>query len=102
MGREPNPFLAPGWKYRISECAAVVLNSTPVEFAFRKLNSYTRVSAGELNTLPLPPVSNKTTLDEIGELVHAFMETGGVDASPSRVQDAMATEIKLDNIIGRL
>ena len=79
-----------------------VLNSSPVEFAFRKLNSNTHVSVGELNILPLPTNPDTATLDEIGELVHSLMEIGGVDASPHKVQDAIAMEIKLDNIIGKL
>ena len=79
-----------------------VLNSSLAEFAFRKLNSNTHVSAGELNTLPLPTKPDKATLDEIGELVHTLMEMGGVDASPGKIQDAIATEIRLDNIIGKL
>ena len=60
------------------------------------------MSAGELNILPLPTNPDTATLDEIGELVHSLMEIGGVDASPHKVQDAIAMEIKLDNIIGKL
>ena len=78
------------------------LNSSLAELIFRRLNSNTQVSAGELNALPLLPLPDQTTLEEIDDLVRTLMKSGGVDVNPSTVRDSIAIEIKLDNIIGKL
>ena len=87
---------------KVCHYVLAALNSSLVEFAFRKLNSNTHVSAGELNALPLPPTPDPTTLDEIDDLVRDLMKSGGVDVNPSKVRESIAIEKKLDNIIGQL
>ena len=58
------------------------LNSCVVEHIFRRLNSNVHVSAGELNTVPFPPMSDGATLDAIEALVLEVLELGGVGLPP--------------------
>ena len=79
-----------------------VLNSSLMEFAFRRLNSNTQVSAGELNSLPFPPLPAGKTLKEIEDLVSELLALGGVDSPAERAQEAIAKERRLDILIGSL
>ena len=79
-----------------------VLNSSIIEFAFRRLNSNVHVSAGEINSLPFPPMPNETTLREIETLVSELMELGGVDCPRGSTQRALETERRLDTLVGAL
>jgi len=45
------------------------LNSSMMEFVFRRLNSNTQVSAGELNALPFPPMPDADACKEIVDIV---------------------------------
>ena len=78
------------------------LNSSMMEFAFRRLNSNVHVSAGEINSLPFPPMPDETTLREIETLVSELMELGGVDCPRDAAQRALETERRLDTLIGAL
>ena len=80
-----------------------VLNSSPVEFLFRRLNSNTQVSAGELNGLPLPrmPIVDKV-LEDIESLVSNLLEWNGVECAPENFARALEHERRLDFLIGSL
>lgn len=79
-----------------------VLNSSLLEFVFRRLNSNTQVSAGEINFLPFPPLPDDKTLGEIETLVAGLLALGGVDAPAGKVEEAIAKERRLDILIGSL
>ena len=78
------------------------LNSSALEFVFRRLNSNTQVSAGELNALPFPLSPDQVALEEINLLVSELLDLGGIDTSPENIQEAMAKERRIDNLIGSL
>ncbi len=78
------------------------LNSSLMEFVFRRLNSNTQVSAGEINALPFPPEADSATSGRIRELVGKLLDAGGVDAEPSRAEDLIDVEQRLDILIGSL
>ena len=78
------------------------LNSSLVEFIFRRLNSNTQVSAGEINQLPFPPMPDSKTLEEVESLVAEIMRLGGVDSPPDKVGEAIAIERELDVLTGSL
>ena len=78
------------------------LNSSIVEFIFRRLNSNVHVSAGEINKLPFPPMPDDLTLSEIDVFVTGMLELGGVDCDPSKITQAMTYEHRLDILIGSL
>lgn len=78
------------------------LNSSPMEFAFRRLNSNTQVSAGEINALPFPPIPDETNLKQIEYVVLALMAWGGVDCDPHIAKRAIEAERRLDILIGAL
>ena len=78
------------------------LNSSLTEFVFRRLNSNTQVSAGELNSLPFPPMPKGKALGEITELVSKLLRLGGVDCKTDAVAKAMTYEHRLDILIGAL
>ena len=78
------------------------LNSSVMDFAFRHLNSNVHVSAGELNSLPLPSVPDDATLERIRALVVRLVEQGGVDAEPSALAEVLAVERALDALVGSL
>ena len=78
------------------------LNSSLMEFVFRRLNSNVHVSAGEINSLPFPPIPSESKLAQIEALVSELLAMGGVDTSPGSVQGAMAIERELDLLIGSL
>ena len=78
------------------------LNSSVVEFIFRRLNSNVHVSAGEINQLPFPPMPDSKTLEEIESLVAEIMRLGGVDSPPDKIGQAIARERELDILIGSL
>ena len=78
------------------------LNSSMMEFAFRRLNSNVHVSAGEINSLPFPPMPDERTLREIETLVSELMALGGVDCPRDAAQRALETERRLDTLIGAL
>lgn len=79
-----------------------VLNSSLLEFVFRRLNSNTQVSAGEINSLPFPPLPDDKTLGEIETLVAGLLALGGVDAPAGKVEEAIEKERRLDILIGSL
>ena len=79
-----------------------VLNSSVVEFVFRHLNSNTQVSAGEINSLPFPPVPDASTLAQIDALVSELIALGGVDTPQESVRRAITIERELDVLIGAL
>ena len=79
-----------------------VLNSSLMEFAFRRLNSNTQVSAGELNQLPFPPLPEDATLNEIEELVFDLLKLGGVDCGLDATARALTHEHRLDIMVGSL
>ena len=79
-----------------------ILNSSLMEFVFRRLNSNVHVSAGEINSLPFPPIPDESTRGEIEMLVLALMELRGVDCQPDVVAQAMTYEHRLDILIGSL
>ena len=79
-----------------------VLNSSIMEFVFRHLNSNVHVSAGEINSLPFPPMPSGTVVNEIESLVSELLRLGGVDCLPATVSQALAIERRLDVIVGSL
>ena len=79
-----------------------VLNSSLMEFIFRRLNSNTQVSAGEINSLPFPPIPDKPTLREIETLVLDLLKLGGVDCHPDTIHQTLTYEHRLDILIGSL
>ena len=78
------------------------LNSSLMEFLFRRLNSNTQVSAGEINSLPFPPMPDAKTLREIQTLVLGLLASGGVDSQRRKVEETIAAERRLDVLIGSL
>ena len=78
------------------------LNSSPFEFLFRRLNSNTQVSAGELNALPFPPLPDDKTLEEIESLVSDLLDWNGVECTLGNFDRALAHEHGLDLLIGSL
>ena len=78
------------------------LNSSLMEFAFRKLNSNTQVSAGELNALPFPPMSREATVREIEECASEILKKGGVDGERNAIQRIIGLELRIDDLIGSL
>ena len=91
LERHPTPFFL-----------LAVLNSSLMEFAFRRLNSNTQVSAGEINALPFPPMSDDATVQEIEAIATEIMNAGGVDCRSDMVQRTIANEHRLDVLIGSL
>ena len=79
-----------------------VLNSSLMEFIFRRLNSNTQVSAGEINSLPFPPIPDELTLREIETLVLDLLKLGGVDSHPDTIHQTLTYEHRLDILIGSL
>ena len=79
-----------------------VLNSSLMEFAFRRLNSNTQVSAGELNQLPLPPIKDEAIVNEVESLVFELLKLGGVDCQPDAIPQTLTYEHRLDILIGSL
>ncbi len=79
-----------------------VLNSSLTEFVFRRLNSNTQVSAGELNLLPLPQASDETAIREIETLVSNLMKLGGVDCQSDDLKQAVEYEHQIDILVGSL
>ena len=79
-----------------------VLNSSLMEFAFRRLNSNTQVSAGELNQLPLPPIKDEAIVNEVESLVFELLKFGGVDCHPNAIPQTLTYEHRLDVLIGSL
>ena len=74
-----------------------------MEFLYSgRLNSNTQVSAGEINSLPFPPMPDQTTLGQIDALVLELLQAGGVDSKPDAVSRAIANEKRLDVLIGSL
>ena len=78
------------------------LNSSPFEFLFRRLNSNTQVSAGELNALPFPPLPDDKTLEEIESLVSDLLDWNGVECTLGNFDRALEHEHRLDLLIGSL
>ena len=79
------------------------LNSSPMEFVFRRLNSNVHVSAGEINKLPFPPMpEDRKTLDAIDSCVRALINRGGVDCQPDDIDAVLHDELTLDELIGSL
>ena len=78
------------------------LNSSPFEFLFRRLNSNTQVSAGELNALPFPPLPDDKTLAEIHSLVSDLLNWNGVECTLGNFDRALEREHRLDLLIGSL
>ena len=78
------------------------LNSSPMEFIFKRLNSNTQVSAGELNTLPFPSTPNGDALAEIAGIVAELLRAGGVDCDTASAARLIALERELDILIGAL
>lgn len=79
-----------------------VLNSSLIEFVFRRLNSNTQVSAGDINSLPFPPMPDSKTLKEIEILVDELLQSGGVDSPADKIRQAITNERRLDVLIGSL
>ena len=78
------------------------LNSSIMEFVFRRLNSNTQVSAGEINQLPFPPLPGPRRRQEIAELVSGLLRLGGVGCGPAAAAQAMTWEHRLDLLMGGL
>ena len=78
------------------------LNSSLMEYIFRRLNSNTQVSAGEINKLPFPKTIEESTLREVETLVRNLLDIGGVDCELRTVAQAIKYERRLDHIIGSL
>ena len=78
------------------------LNSSLMEYVFRRLNSNTQVSAGELNQLPFPPRPPSPVLSEIKNCVIELLNLGGVDREPRSTLRALEYERRLDELIGSL
>ena len=79
-----------------------ILNSSLMEFAFRRLNSNTQVSAGEINALPFPPISDEATVREVEAVATEILNSGGVDCGPDATERMIANEHRLDVLIGAL
>ena len=78
------------------------LNSSLVEFLFRRLNSNVHVSAGELNALPFPPLPDDQMLVEIESLVSDLLDWNGVECTLGNFDRAVEHEHRLDLLIGSL
>ena len=78
------------------------LNSSFMEFAFRRLNSNTHVSAGDINSLPFPPMSDDTAVAEIEGHVSEILSLGGVDSERRSIPRVISLEFRLDDLIGSL
>ena len=79
-----------------------VFNSSLMEFVFRHLNSNVHVSAGEINSLPFPPIPDDDVRNEIESLVFELMKLGGVDCQPESVAQSLTYEHRLDIMVGSL
>ena len=78
------------------------LNSSPMEYIFRRLNSNVHVSAGEINKLPFPPAPDGAILKEIQALVSSLQELRGADDPEGAVRKVIRCERQLDRLIGSL
>ena len=78
------------------------LNSSPMEYIFRRLNSNVHVSAGEINKLPFPPTPDEDTLNKIETLVLSLLEIRGVGCERDATAQAMGYERQLDSLVGSL
>ena len=78
------------------------LNSSMMEFVFRRLNSNTQVSAGELNALPFPPMPDADACKEIVDIVAHLLQYGGVDCQPAHRARMIGYERQLDVLTGGL
>ena len=78
------------------------INSSPMEYIFRRLNSNVHVSAGEINKLPFPSSPDEAILREIATLVLGLLGLGGVDCEPQATTQAIEYELRLDRLIGSL
>ena len=78
------------------------LNSSPMEYIFRRLNSNVHVSAGEINKLPFPPTPDEDALNKIEALVLSLLELRGVGCEQDAATQAMGYERQLDYLIGSL
>ena len=88
---------------RYLSLAIAALNSSMMEFIFRRLNSNTQVSAGELNQLPFPRIPTDTkVLDEIERLVDKLLSLGGVDCQAHMAVEALQCERRIDCLVGSL
>ncbi|MDD9995381.1 MAG: Eco57I restriction-modification methylase domain-containing protein [Dehalococcoidia bacterium] len=83
-------------------CLLACLNSSPMEFIFRRLNSNVHVSAGELNRLPLPVEPIEEVRSQLETHVCALMELQRTSRSKETVRLAIAHELAIDNIVGSL
>ena len=95
-------FIALGNDSKTAAFLIGALNSSMIEFAFRHLNSNVHVSAGEINSLPFPPMPTEKTLKKIESLVSALLQSGGVDSPANEVKQAIVNEHRLDILIGSL
>ena len=95
-------FISLGSDVAVQRFLIGALNSSLMEFAFRRLNSNTQVSAGEINVLPFPPMPDETKLKQIEYVVRALMAWGGVDCEPEIAKRATEAERRLDILIGAL
>ena len=95
-------FIAVGSDSKFATFLISVLNSSLMEFLFRHLNSNVHVSAGEINSLPFPPLPDDKTLEEIETLVAGLLALGGVDSPAGNIEAAIEKERRLDILIGSL
>ena len=79
-----------------------MLNSSLLEYIFRRLNSNTQVSAGEVNKLPFPPLPDRGLREKIETLVGRLVQMGGVHTNSDMVDKAISIERELDVLIGSL
>ncbi len=84
------------------EFILAVLNSSMTEYIFRRLNSNTQVSSGEINKLLFPPIPDPETLTAITTLVNELLNLGGVDIKSDAALKAISCERRLDQLIGSL
>ena len=78
------------------------LNSAPIEFIFRRLNSNVHVSAGELNRLPLPPRPEGELRAKLEMHIDTLMEMRGDRWNKTLANEATNHELAVDQIIGSL
>ena len=95
-------FVALGNDSKTNAFLTGALNSSLIEFAFRRLNSNVHVSAGEINSLPFPPMPEGEMLKEIESLVAELIQSGGVDSPVDKIRQAITNERRLDVLIGSL
>jgi len=95
-------FIALGNDSKTNAFLTGALNSSLIEFAFRRLNSNVHVSAGEINSLPFPPMPEGEMLKEIESLVAELIQSGGVDSPVDKIRQAITNERRLDVLIGSL